>query len=388
VSNAVNGLLRRKHQIEVVTAFPHYPHGVIPRKYRGRAFVRQTWRGMRVFRVWMPAIPHVGFVRRLLVYLTFAASSLIGLPFVGKADVIWAANPNVFSSLPAMIYGLAKRLPVVRNVDDLWPEAAIEEGVARGHLSTLLGGLLASFSYRMCKAITPISHAYCRDIVAKYGIPAEKIHIVEVGVNTNVFRPTEPAASNMSHSRGRSFSVMYSGILGTGYDFETILKAAELLSADDSVQFVIRGAGELAEDIGRKIAKRRLQNVTLSTAYLQQDDLVDLLNSADTLILPMMAMKAHEAGIPTKLLEYMACGKPVICCSDGEPADLVKLARCGIVVPPGNPREVVKGVLTLKKRRQLRCELGRNGRTFVLKHLSIEQIGEKLERAFQSAAKR
>jgi len=339
---------------------------------------------MRVVRVWMPAISHTGLTRRLFLYVTFAISALMPIPFVGKADVIWAANSNVFSSFPAFIYSIIKQAPIVRNVDDLWPEAAIEEGYISNRLSAKIGRLLAKTAYKLCRCLTPISNTYRREIAHHYGIPLGKIHVVEVGVDTGIFHPVVSPAPMTGEGGDKDFTVLYSGILGTGYNFDLLLQAARLLSNEEDIQFIIRGFGEREHEIRKKIAKKGLNNVILSTEFVPLERLVSILSSAGLLILPMMPLEAHEAGIPTKLFEYMACGKPVICCSEGEAAELVRKANCGIVVSPRDPKEVAKAILALRDNRALREEMGRNGYDYVVKHLSIDQIAKKLERVFQS----
>ena len=111
VTNALSELQSRGHQIEVITAFPHYPHGVVPKNIRKKAFTLEHWQGSHIFRVWIPSVPHTGFLRRLFLYLTFAASALTVMPLVSATDIVWAANSNVFSSLPAVVYGFFKKAP-------------------------------------------------------------------------------------------------------------------------------------------------------------------------------------------------------------------------------------------------------------------------------------
>lgn len=386
VSNALQILQKQGHQIEVITAFPHYPHGNVPRSYRKRAFISTTWNDLRVFRVWVPAIPHQGFIRRIIQYVSFAISALIVALHVKHMDIIWAANSNIFSSFPAIIYGILKKAPVVRNVDDLWPETAIEEGYLKEGRLTKIGRFLAKCAYRFCDAITPISNGYKKEIVRKYRVGPEKIHVVEVGVDTDTFRPIN--LSTVHSNQNSRFEIMYSGILGTGYDFDYMLSAAKILKNENSIVFTIRGFGELKEEIQRKIDSAALQNVFLSTDFMTLKELVIKLNAADILFLPMKPMKAHEAGLPTKLIEYMAIGKPIICSSKGEVANLVMNANCGIAVSPSNPREAVRAILKLKEDDLLREELGKKGRLFVESNLSLNQIGQKLEEVFNFVLKK
>ncbi len=331
--------------------------------------------GIRVIRVCMPPIPHRGFHRRLLMYLSFCVTSLFGLPLVRKPDVIWVASPSVFSSFPAAVYRVLKRAPLVRNVDDLWPETALQLGVLSSRFRKV-GEYLARLSYIMGNALTPISKAYTRTLVEKYSIRPEDIKVVEVGVDTGLFRPAGRVESS-------PFSVVYSGLLGVAYDFDCLLEAASALR-EEEVDFLIRGVGEMEGSIRRRISEGSLHNVTVSTQFLQIEGLVSLLNSAGSLILPMSKNESQDAGIPTKLLEYMSCGRPILCVSSGASAEIVRNAACGVVVPPGDSSALADAIRTLRASEE-REQMGINARAYAEANFSLWSIAKKLEEAFHHA---
>jgi len=377
VSNVVKGLSSKGCEVKVVAAFPHYPHGKVPMKYRHKVIVPEKAGDVKVLRVWIPALPHDSIVNRFLLHLSFIVSSLLALPFVGEPDVIWAANPNLFCFFSALVYGLANGKPIVRNVDDLWPEVFYEMGIVRSKLMRILLDFLAKLSYIVPPAITPISAGYKRRIVEKYGVSAEKIHVIEVGVDS--------VESLVSDRREKSpFLVMYSGVLGVGYDFETVLKAAGSLSEYEDIVFLIRGVGELAPRLERLIEELNLVNVVLDTNFLPKAKLSALLHSADAFLLPMSSASFVDEGLPAKVFEYQAYGKPIICCSDGEPARYVEALRSGLVVKPGDPEAVAQAVLRLYRDRKLAYELGWNGWKHVSENLTSERIGERMYNVFLS----
>ena len=189
-SNVVNGLLSKGCEVTVVAAFPHYPHGNVPSQYKGKAVVSERFGYAKVFRVWVPALPHSSSLKRMVLHFCFCVSSLFALPFVGRVDVVWGANPNLFSFFPSFIYGIVKRVPIVRNVDDLWPEAFYDMELVKSRVLKKLLDFVAKLSYTIPVAITPISSAYKRRIVEKYGVGAGKIYVIEVGAN--VLAGTEP----------------------------------------------------------------------------------------------------------------------------------------------------------------------------------------------------
>lgn len=370
-SNVVKGLLKKKCKVTVVAAFPHYPTGEVPKQYRHKAITSEIIGGAKVFRVWIPALPHSSALNRIILHFCFCVSSLFALPFVGKVDVIWGANPNLFSFLPSLAYGIAKRVPVVRNVDDLWPEVFYELGYVKSKLAQKVLDFVAWLSYVVPSAVTPISEGYKRFIVSKYGVSSEKISVVEVGVDK-----VKPIKSGI-RSDGR-FTVMYSGVLGLGYDFDVVLDAAELLAENGDVVFFIRGVGEKAAELKEAISERGIVNVVLETRFLLKDELNTLLESADAFVLPMATMNFVELGLPTKVFEYQSYGKPVICVSGGEAARYVNLTNSGYVVKPDDANGLAEAVTRLYKDEAFGAELGQNGKEYVSEHLTSERIGERM----------
>ncbi len=376
-SNVVKGLLSKDCDVTVVAAFPHYPHGKVPRQYTHKAVVSERFEAAKVFRVWIPALAHSSPLKRIILHLCFIISSLFALPFVGKVDVVWGANPNLFCFFPSFIYGTVKRVPVVRNVDDLWPEVFYELGYVKSALARKVLDFLAWLSYVVPAAITPISSGYKRSIVAEYGISPKKVHVVEVGVDS--VKPL--SAGKKLKDR---FTVMYSGVLGLGYDFDVVLDAAELLSENEDVVFFIRGVGEKVAELKEAICERGLRNVVLESRFLPKDELDVLLDSADAFVLPMAGMAFVELGLPTKVFEYQAYGKPIICVSSGEPARYVNLTNSGYVVKPDDANSLAEAVTQLYKDESSGSKLGQNGKKYVSEHLTSEKIGERMYRLFES----
>jgi colanic acid biosynthesis glycosyl transferase WcaI len=376
-SNVVNGLLDKGCEVTVVAAFPHYPHGKVPSRYKRKAIVPERFGVAKVFRVWIPALAHSSPLKRIILHFCFVISSLFALPFVGKIDVIWGANPNLFSFFPSFVYSVFKRVPIVRNVDDLWPEVFYELGYVKSTLAQKLLNFLAWLSYMIPAAITPISIGYKRSIVAKYGISPEKIYVVEVGVD-------RVKSLNSDENSKDKFTVMYSGVLGLGYDFDVVLEAARFLSNNKDVVLVIRGVGEMAPMLKKGVSELGLKNVVLNTRFLPKDELVALLGSADVFVLPMACMSFVDSGLPTKVFEYQSYGKPIICVSGGEPARYVASTKSGLIVKPKDAKGFADTVIRLYKDRQLGEDLGMNGKKYVSEHLTSQEIGRRMYGIFAS----
>jgi glycosyltransferase involved in cell wall biosynthesis len=367
--NVAKGLILNECNVTVVTAFPHYPHGDIPKEYRWKPF-KVEWMGrIRVIRTFMPPLKSEGFFKRLLLLASFAVSAVFALPVVGRFDVVWAS-----SWAPGVFYSRVKRRKLVLNVDDLTIKDVVDLGLLReGSMLVRVGRLAYKVFYVQGDAVTPISPGYVERIM-EYGVKKEKICPVRGGVDLETFRLAP-------RQRDDKFTVLYSGAFSVAYDFEQILRAADVLRKEkrDDVVFVIQGAGELGDQIRSSVEDLKLKNVAIINKIVSRGEVAELLNGADALILPLADFGRPYLGISSKLYEYQAVGKPIICCAYGEPADYVEETKSGIVVKPGDYESLARAVLYLKNNPGLADSFGESGRKYVDGNVSIEKIGLEMK---------
>lgn len=371
--NVAKGLSLVGCDVTVVTAFPHYPTGNIPKKYRRRLLTVESDGNIKVIRTFVPPLASKGYINRLLLFSSFVLSSILALPFTKKVDTTWAANPNVIAVFPSLFYGLVNRCPVFQNVDDLWPETLYDLGLSKTSPLARFGELMARISYSVSSGITPISPAYVNVIETKYGISRNKISVILAGVDPEQFCYTKEP------TKKEHFRVLYIGSFSPAYDFDQILKAAQRLSSSN-VEFVIQGGGELAHELKRKIEETGLNNIRLIEKIVSRREVAEIMAEADALILPLNGVGSIEMGISSKLYEYQAAGKPIICCSNGQPSRYVLETKSGLVVRPGDIEMLVNSVCYLMKNPEVAQELGNSGKNYVLNNLSIKQIGLKMEK--------
>ena len=377
--NVVKGLTLNGCDVTVIASFPHYPYGKIPEKYRWKPIVVEWMNGFRVIRTLMLPIPSQGLGKRILIFAVFTISSLFALPIIGKIDVIWAANPNIISVFPSIIYAIIKRCPIVQNADDLWPEDLYELGLLNEKSPLAkLAELLAKISYKISKAITPISPGYIKMICEKYSINPNKVYVIRAGVDLNKFKAYPKA------DKRNVFKVLYSGAFSVAYDFDQVLLAAKLLEDVKDVEFVLQGGGELAPYLKARVRELKLKNVKIVDNIMSREEVAKLLSEADALILPLRDFGRPYLGISSKLYEYQAAEKPIICCAEGQPAEHIKTTNSGIVVKPGDYKALAEAVIWLKKNPKLAWEMAENGRKYVEEEMCIEVIGSKMKEIFES----
>ncbi|MEM3464079.1 MAG: glycosyltransferase family 4 protein [Candidatus Bathyarchaeia archaeon] len=382
--NVAKGLSLNDCRVTVVAAFPHYPHGDVPKKYRWKPFVFELIGNIRVIRTFILPLESKGLAKRLLQFATFAFSSLFALPFVGVFDVVWAGNPDVVVLVPALVYGKIKRKPVAANVDDLAVEDLFDlKLVSRGSFFGRMVEFLAKFLYRRVNALTPISHGYVNTLAEKYGVDKSRIHVVYGGVDLSIFKPR---FQDVGNSPKKDFIVLYSGAFSVACDFDQVLKAAKILEEKDgNIKFILQGKGELADHIRSRVSELGLRNIVVMDRLLSREEVAELLNEADVLIQPLGDYGKPHMGVSTKLYEYQAVGKPIICCSAGQPAEYVKETCSGIAVKPGDCEALAEAVVRLYANRRFAAELGWNGYRYVSERLTVEKIGECMREVLSSA---
>jgi glycosyltransferase involved in cell wall biosynthesis len=377
--NVAKGLKLNGCEVTVVTAFPHYPSGNVPERYRWKPFVLEDVEGFRVVRTFVPPLASRGLVKRLALFLSFIASSLFAAPFVGEVDVIWAANPNVLSVFPALFYGFVKRKPVALNVDDLWPEDLHNFGlINKNSLTFKMIRFIAKLAYMKARLITPISPGYVEVLCGKYGVNRERVHVVRAGVDLNTFR----VVGDRLNCSGEAFRILYSGAFSVAYDFDQVLLAAKMLDNVGDVEFVLQGGGELADYVKSRVKELKLSNVRVIDRIVSRAEVAKLLSEADALILPLRDFGKPYLGISSKLYEYQAAGKPIICCAEGQPAEYVKETKSGIVVRPGDYESLAEAVLFLKRNPAVARDMGFSGRRYVENFVSVDKVGLEMKRLF------
>lgn len=372
--NYAKVLCDKGYNVTVITAYPHL-HEPVPKKYKSKFLVREKIDGINIIRVWVPSLLHTSAKNRIILHLTYIITCLIPLPSV-KTDAIFASEPNLFAIIPAYFYSKLKKTDVIRVVDDLWPEAIYERGyVKSGLLKKILGGL-ARFSYNYPKYVLPLTDIGKKIIQKTYSINEEKIIVLGHGVDTKIFRYKQK-------EKGENFILMYSGSLVSSYDFDLIFNAAKKLQ-DKKIKFIIRGKGPLLSQLINKKKQMNLENVEIDTTLVPYEKISDVLNKADAFMVPMKNMIALNSSLPTKILEFQALGRPIICCSEGAPGNYVEQTNSGIKVNYDSLEDFIKAILKLEENKELCESMGINSRKYIENNLTFEKIGERLSKIIET----
>jgi glycosyltransferase involved in cell wall biosynthesis len=369
---------RMGHDVTVLTGFPNHPTGVVPEDWRSRLHrlrYTETVDGVRVVRTWLWPLPNRKAHERIRNYASFCVSAGISGLALRKPDVIIATSPQLLCSLSGWWLAWWKRAPFVFEVRDLWPEslAAVGAGSEGSMLHRALGAI-AGFLYRRADRIVVVSPAFKDHLIRYWSVPAAKISIVENGVETDVFR-LDPAAMEVRRQLKLEdrFLICYIGTMGNAHGLETLIAAAEeLQTALPNAMFLLIGEGAEKERILKLAAARGLTNVRF-LGQQPRERIPAYVSAADVCLVMLKKTELFKTVIPTKLLEYMACERPVIVAVDGQARQIVEEAGAGVFVEPENSKALVKAILALAEYPEHRRQMGASGRQYIVNKCSREK---------------
>jgi glycosyltransferase involved in cell wall biosynthesis len=356
------------HEVHVLTGFPHHPTGRIHPDYRQafrRGLLRENFHGVTVHRTWIYPAPNRGKLRRSLNYGSFMASAaLVGALRLSRPDVVVATSPQLLCAAAGALLSLQFRAPLVMEVRDLWPESLVAVGASE-KASPLVRGLeaVARGLYARAAHIVTVTEAQRKAIVGG-GIAAEKVSVIPNGVDSEFLDAGAVVNGSLRSNGDGPFVVTYIGTLDMAHRLETLLDAAAEFHGDPAVRFRIVGEGARREALERYAKEKRLDNVEF-VGERPRGEVPRWIAESGACAVLLRKNEVFRTVVPSKMLEIMAVGRPLLLGVDGEARRLLERAQAGIAIEPENVTQLVTAIRDLQNDPQRCLDLGRNGREFV-----------------------
>lgn len=359
----------RGHDVTVLTAFPHHPHG--RKRPRDRFVLTRRERDGRidVVRTYVFAAKNKGFLLRVVSFVSFMLSAiLIGTWRVGRPDVVIATSPQLFTAIAGWWISLVHRVPFVFEVRDLWPESIVTVGAMKDSFVIRCLKRLAAWLYRRADRIVTVGPGYRRRILANYDVPGEKIDVVTNGVDLALFRLRDEDRQSYRQRLGVTDEtvVTYLGTHGMAHGLEFVLEAAERFQGRE-IRFVFVGDGAEKAALEANAARRGLMNVTFVPPQ-DKTAVVGYYAASDVCLVPLRKVDLFTDVLPSKIFEIMAMARPIIISVDGDARQEVERARAGIFVEPESVDGLCDAVLRLHEDPERRRSMGARGRRYVEDH--------------------
>ncbi|MDG4476050.1 glycosyltransferase family 4 protein [Thiovibrio frasassiensis] len=380
INDVAGTLLEKGIEVEVLTGKPNYPCGEIFAGYRAWGCQQDTHRGININRI--PILPRGrGGWWLALNYLSFILAGLLFAPWMlrkKRFDVIFIYAPSpILQAIPAIFLGWLKRCPVVLWVQDLWPESLSATGYVRNRAVLKLVERVVRFIYRHVDLLLVQSRAFEGPVCAlASGTPIEYCPN-SVGDTFAISATNEtPSVEGL----GEGFSVMFAGNIGAAQAVGVIVEAASFLREYVDIHFVVLGDGSSRESMLKEVRQRGLTNLHLPGRF-PVETMPGFMQKASVLLVTLADQPIFAATVPNKVQAYMAAGKPIIACLNGEGARLVVEAKAGLAIPAEDSMALADAILYLYKHSpEERAKMGENGRRYYQEHFAHDRLIDQLIR--------
>lgn len=376
-------LVRRGHQVQVLTGFPHYPGGKIYDGYRVRAWQRESIEGIPVTRVPVYPSHDRSAINRIMTYASFMISAaILGPALTRPADVVYVYHPPITVGLAAVAFKRLWRTPFVIDIQDLWPDTL----EATGMMSS--PGMLDSVSricrivYRNAARIIVLSQGFARAL-ADRGVPLERITVIHNWSLEGDLRRQVELDLAARLGMDQRFNVVFAGTFGLAQHLDTVLDAARLLQDSfPRIQFVLIGTGLEEARLRRRAETERIANVRF-LGWRPATEVGQAMAISDALLVHLKDDPLFAITIPSKTQAYLAIGRPIIMAVRGDAAQMVSEAGAGLNVEPEDPSGLADAVVALYRMPHWkRLAMGRNGRAYYDTRLALPVGVDKFERIF------
>ncbi len=374
-------LQKRGYDVTVLTGLPNYPEGKIYEGYGWFKRRTETVHGVKVIRTLLLPRGKGSGLRLFFNYYSFALFAswkafLLG--FREKYDAVIVHEPSPITQFyPALLLHKLHKTPVYYWVMDLWPESLEIAGGIKNKLVLNYFKNLATKFYRNSEKILITSKGFRESILEK-GDFDEKIEYFPNWAENSI---AEGRTDYPIPDLPDGFKVMFAGNIGESQDMETIMEAAQLLGNRPEIKLIIVGEGRKLDFVKKFVKEHTLAESVHIMGRYPVEAMTAFFSKADVMLVSLKSEKIFQHTVPAKVQAYMSAGKPIIAMLDGEGAEIIDKAKCGIAVPAGSAKGLSEAIIRLSLLdKQSLLDQGENGRNYFLEHFQLSSCISNLER--------
>lgn len=360
------------HKVAVVTAFPRRYLVNHIQKHKGKLLYREKMNGLEVTRVGPEFSNRDNLVARGLEYFVDFVLFGFGGLVSRRSDVILCSSPPMTVGLAGCVLARIRKVPMVLRIGDIHPQALIDLGLLKSRFLIWVLSVMEKLIYQKADQIVVLSEKYRRDVITK-GADPSKISVISNWVDADeVMQLGKSNDFRQKTGLSNDFLVTYAGIMSWPQDLETIVDSASLLSEYSDIKFLLVGDGPqrgLLEEKDKKLGIKNLKFLPLQP----RETYLKIVQASD-ICLVSLKKDFKTPAVPSKLLDIMACGRPVLANVplEGDVPKIIGAAKCGLCVEPQNPEELSKAILDLYNNPRSRQVMCMNAKKFFKDHFSLK----------------
>ena len=365
-----NILVKQGHRVTVLCEMPNYPLGEYFPGYK-RQWVKREYisPNLTIIRSFTWATDRKSMIKKLGNYLVFMLSGLINAFKIKNYDVLIISSPPLFVGVIGAIIAKIKSIHFCLDVRDLWPESVKSLGEVKSKVFINFGRKLESFIYNATTGYILAVPGFKKYFTENHPSEIKKSMVELINGVSHTF--IELAQQN-DRIPDKKFTVLYSGNMGLAQGLETVIQAANILQKYP-IDFCFVGNGVKMQSLEAKSKQMDLDNVSFLPPQ-KKEDLIQIIKKASVCLVPLINEPLFQHAIPSKLFEYMACGRPVIVSIEGEVEKIIKRANSGLMAIPEDADSIAKQILYYYNNRGKIDYHGQNGVLYVTENVRKETL--------------
>lgn len=386
ITRIVEELAARGHELHVVTALPWYREHRIEPGWGGRLVRREHTSWGSITRVHpFPGGDKRNLLRRAFGFVGFSALSGVVSLTGGRVDAVIAMSPPLTIGLTGWFTHVVRRGPLVFNIQDVFPDAAVETGAITNRAVIGLARWLERVSYARSAAVTVLSDDLRDNVAAKMSARRrDRVHVIPNFVDTEAITPADrftPLRAELGI--GAEPVVLYAGNVGYSQSLEMVVEAARRFP---DVTFLVNGDGSARPSL--EVAAKGVDNVRFS-GFQPAARLPEVLATGDVHLVPLKR-GLGRVSVPSKTYSILAAGRPVLAAIDPgtEVPRMLEASGGGVAVPPDDLEAFCGALGPLVADLDAARAMGRAGRRWVEGAASPMAVAERYERLILGLARR
>lgn len=344
ITDICEELVKRGHEVTVLTGIPNYPMGIIHKDYRYGKRRDELVNGVRVIRCFTIG-RRQGTFFRVLNYFSYPLSATAKLHKLDKDfDVVFVNQLSpVMMAWPAIRYKKKYKKKLVLYCLDLWPESLEVGGIKKGSFIYRIFHRISEKIYKQADKILTTSRSFDEYFEEEFRIDKKEIGYLP--------QYAEEIFSNQKYIEGRkkdTYDFMFAGNIGIAQSVGTIIEAAKFLKDRKDIRWHIVGDGIELENCKKKAKEYELDSI-IFYGRKPVDEMPKYYEMADAMLITMLDNPVISKTLPGKIQTYMAAGKPIIGSINGEANRIIQKSQCGFCGKAEDAKALEKNVLEFIK---------------------------------------
>ncbi|MEY4633223.1 MAG: hypothetical protein RLZ18_595 [Actinomycetota bacterium] len=376
ITRIVDEFIAAGERVHIVTALPWYRNHAIEVGYTGRLVRREKTPWGSIIRVHpFPGKSKSNLLRRAVGFGFFSVLAGVCTLFAGgihrRPQAIISMSPPLTLGLTGWLASRLRFCPSVFNIQDVFPDAAVETGAITNTRIIAAARWLERVSYHRSDVVVVLSDDLKANVVAKVSPRhAHKVTVIPNFVDADRIRPMNRMTPYRTElGIGNETVVMYAGNVGYSQSLEMLIETARHMP---DVMFVINGDGSARKELESSAAG--ISNVKFA-GYQPRDRVAEVLASGDIHVVPLRA-GLGAVSVPSKTYSILAASRPVVAAIDEgtEVTRMLQQSGAGISVPPDTQSEFARAIAAFVADPTKAEQCGASGRKWVETHVSPKVV--------------